>query len=37
MTDQEAAVLIAEKAAELGGTVYFVGGCVRDGILGREK
>ena len=37
MTDQEAAVLIAEKAAELGGTVYFVGGCVRDGILGREN
>lgn len=37
MTDQEAAVFIAEKAAELGGTVYFVGGCVRDGILGREN
>jgi len=37
MTDIEAAQLIAEKAAKLGGTVYYVGGCVRDSILGREN
>ena len=28
---------IAEKAAEQGGTVYFVGGCVRDRLLGLEN
>lgn len=34
MNDLEAARLIAEKADKAGGTVYFVGGCVRDEILG---
>lgn len=28
---------IAEKAAERGGTAYFVGGCVRDMIMGKEN
>ena len=37
MNDLEAARLIAEKAAAYGGKVYFVGGFVRDGILGREN
>ena len=37
MKDIEAAELIAQKAAELGGTVYYVGGCVRDSILGRDS
>ncbi|MBR0140404.1 MAG: tRNA nucleotidyltransferase [Firmicutes bacterium] len=31
----EAAVTIAEKAAEKGGRVFYVGGCVRDELLGR--
>ena len=35
MTDAELARAIAEKAAEQGGTVYFVGGCVRDELMGR--
>lgn len=34
MTDTDAARLIAEKTAECGGVVYFVGGCVRDRLLG---
>ena len=34
MTDTEAAELIARKTAEYGGIVYYVGGCVRDGLLG---
>ena len=37
MTDAELARAIAEKAAEQGGTVYFVGGCVRDRLLGLEN
>lgn len=37
MTDMEAARTIAEKAAELGGTVYFVGGYVRDKLLKLEN
>ena len=37
MNDLEAAKLIAEKADRLGGKVYFVGGCVRDEILGKEN
>lgn len=28
---------IAEKAAERGGTAYFVGGCVRDMMMGKES
>lgn len=37
MTDTELAKLIAQKAAELGGDVYFVGGCVRAKILKQEN
>lgn len=37
MTDMKAARTIAEKAAELGGTVYFVGGYVRDKLLKLEN
>ncbi|EWM52179.1 CCA tRNA nucleotidyltransferase [Ruminococcus flavefaciens] len=37
MTDPEAARLIAERVEKLGGKVYFVGGCVRDEILGTEN
>ena len=37
MTDAELARAIAEKAAEQGGTVYFVSGCVRDRLLGLEN
>lgn len=37
MTDTEIAKLVAEKAAEMGGEVYFVGGYVRDAILGIEN
>ena len=37
MTDTEIAKLIAQKTAELGGAVYFVGGFVRDRILMREN
>lgn len=37
MTDTEIAELIAQKTAELGGNVYFVGGYVRDRILNREN
>ena len=32
-----AARATAEKVAELGGRTYFVGGCVRDGLLGIES
>ncbi|MBQ6946546.1 MAG: tRNA nucleotidyltransferase [Clostridia bacterium] len=34
--DRQLAREIAIKAARLGGKVYYVGGCVRDDILGRE-
>lgn len=34
--DKEIASRIAEKVSELGGHTYFVGGCVRDEILGEE-
>lgn len=37
MNDLEAAGLIAEKVSKAGGTVYYVGGCVRDGILVIEN
>lgn len=37
MNDLEAAQLIAEKVDAVGGTVYFVGGCVRDEVLGIEN
>lgn len=37
MTDTEIAKLIAQKASELGGEVYLVGGCVRDKILNHEN
>ena len=34
--DRAVAVQIAEKVSALGGHTYFVGGCVRDEILGEE-
>ena len=37
MTDTEIAKLIAQKAAELDGEVYFVGGYVRDRIFKSGK
>lgn len=37
MTATEVAEKIAEKTAELGGSVYYVGGCVRDKLLAREN
>ena len=37
MTDIEIAELIAQKAAKLGGAVYFIGGFVRDKMLKREN
>lgn len=37
MTDMETARTIAKKVAELGGTVYFVGGYVRDKLLRLEN
>ena len=37
MNDLEAARLIAEKADSLGGKVYFVGGCVRDEVMGIKN
>lgn len=37
MNDLEAARLIAEKAEALGGKVYFVGGCVRDEVMGIKN
>ncbi|MBR5329160.1 MAG: CCA tRNA nucleotidyltransferase, partial [Firmicutes bacterium] len=36
-TDREMAVQIASAAAERGGRAYFVGGCVRDALLGRDQ
>ncbi len=36
-SDREMAELIARRVAELGGRTYFVGGYVRDGIMGREN
>lgn len=35
--DLEMARRIAGTAAERGGRVYFVGGFVRDGVMGRES
>ena len=29
--------LLAQRAAEAGGRVYYVGGCVRDALMGRES
>lgn len=37
MDDKQLAVMIAEKAAEKGGTVFYAGGCVRDRLLGKES
>lgn len=37
MTDRELALSIALKVKEAGGNTYFVGGCVRDRILGIES
>ncbi len=37
MKDTELANLIAKAAAEKGGRVYYVGGCVRDTLLGLES
>lgn len=34
-SDRDMAVRIAKRVAELGGTVYLVGGCVRDEVIGR--
>ncbi|MGN0630918.1 MAG: hypothetical protein ACI4JN_06280, partial [Ruminococcus sp.] len=36
MNDMETAVRLAKLTAEKGGTAYFVGGCVRDKLMGRE-
>lgn len=36
-TDRSMARKIAAAADRAGGRVYFVGGCVRDGLLGRES
>ena len=35
--DMEAARAIARQAASLGGAAYYVGGFVRDRLLGREN
>ena len=35
--DMEAARAIARRAASLGGAAYYVGGFVRDRLLGREN
>lgn len=37
MKDIEMAAYIAEKVAAAGGTVYYVGGYVRDVILGKNN
>ncbi|MBR5093531.1 MAG: tRNA nucleotidyltransferase [Oscillospiraceae bacterium] len=37
MREMETALAIARAAAEAGGRAYFVGGWVRDGLLGRES
>ena len=37
MNDISLAKKIAQKAAALGGRVYFVGGCVRDRLMGSES
>ena len=34
--DRETARRIAQEVQPLGGSVYYVGGCVRDRLLGRE-
>ncbi len=36
-TDPEVAEIIAEQAASKGGRAYYVGGYVRDGIIGKEN
>lgn len=35
--DRKLACRIAQEAARLGGRAYYVGGCVRDAVLGRES
>lgn len=37
LNDQDLARAIAREVAQLGGRVYYVGGYVRDQILGREN
>ena len=37
LSDKELAVRIAQKVATFGGTTYFVGGYVRDQLLGKEN
>ena len=37
MTNEDAVRLIAEKVRTAGGNVYYVGGCVRDKLLGIEN
>lgn len=37
MTDAELARHVAQRAEKLGGCVYYVGGCVRDKLLGCEN
>ena len=37
MTDLEMAKTIAQRVAEAGGRAYYVGGFVRDGLLGQEN
>ena len=37
MTDLEMAKIIAQRVAEEGGRTYYVGGFVRDGLLGQEN
>ena len=36
-SDPEIAKIIAEQAALNGGRAYYVGGYVRDGIMGKEN
>ena len=36
-TDEEVAILLARRVAEAGGRAYFVGGCVRDVLLGKKS
>ena len=35
--DRQLALAIAQEVDKAGGTAYFVGGCVRDTLLGREN
>lgn len=35
--DKATILLLAERVSEAGGRVYYVGGCVRDALMGRES